>query len=272
MFPPLEPALLDEARDRLRSYGYAVIPDAFDPAEITAEVVWAITTGCKAGFHLETAGLTVSASYVPMTTAETSASLSLLLSGAPIARKLLGRAVVPFRAKGTVYSHQTSWHRDTELDVSAVSILAYLDPLNANTGALRVLPESHLTPRVPASKERSCREVLSTRPGDLIILDERTLHSSAGGKIRRQWRADYVAVPDTPEEETVLKAYAAGIFSPGWDGGYDVTRFPSFGCGLLNALGAKETVVLRQSGALTAAEAEENYIRAVRGESSATSN
>lgn len=265
MLPSLKPDLPHHARDRLRSHGYAIVPAAFEPGEITAEVDWAIATGCKAGFHLESDRLTVSALYVPMTTAETCASLSLLLSGAAVAHQLLGRAVVPFRAKGTVYSHETSWHRDTELDISAVSILAYLDPLDAETGALRVVPGSHRRPSTAPPDVASCGEVLSTRPGDLIILDERTRHSSAGGKIRRQWRADYVAIPENPEEETCLEAYAAATFSPGWDGGYDVTRFPSFGRALLEALAPGAIAVLQRSGALTAAQEEEDYIRAARG-------
>ncbi len=264
MLLPLNPDALREARNHFISRGYAVIPAALDPAQITAEVDWAISEGCKTGFRLESESLTVTASYVPMTTAETPASLSLLLGGASLARQMLGRAVVPFRAKGTVYSHETSWHRDTDLDISAVSLLAYLDPLGAETGALRVMPGSHRAPVGSPVDEEPQVEILSTRPGDLIVLNERTRHASAGGRSRRQWRADYLAIPETPQEKEVMKAYTAAIFSPGWDGGYDVSRFPSFGRGLLQLLDARSVVTLEQSGALAAAKEEEDFVRAAR--------
>ena len=265
MLLPSDSNALHEAQNRLNRQGYVLIRAAFDPVEITAEVDWAIAKGCGPGFRLESKRLTVTASYVPMTTAETRASLSLLLSGALLARQMLGRAVVPFRAKGAVYSHETSWHRDTDLDIAAVSLLAYLDPLDAETGALRVLPGSHRESEAgPRIEDGLQAEVLSTQPGDLIVLNERTRHSSAGGATRRQWRADYVAIPGTPQEEEILKAYAAATFSPGWDGGYDVSRFPSFGRGLLEALDLRSLAVLKRCGALAAAEEEEDFVRAAR--------
>ncbi|ATY32171.1 phytanoyl-CoA dioxygenase family protein [Sphingomonas psychrotolerans] len=266
MLLPLDPNALHEAQTRLDRLGYALVRAAFDPVAITAEVDWAIEKGCGSGFRLESERLTVTASYVPMTTAETRASLALLLSGAPLAGQMLGRPVIPFRAKGTVYSQETSWHRDTYLDISAVSLLAYLDPLDAETGALRVLPGSHRESEAgPPIDDRSQAEILSTLPGDLIVLNERTRHASAGGAIRRQWRADYVAIPETPQEEEIVKAYAAATFSPGWDGGYDVSRFPSFGRGLQEALDPRSLAVLERCGALAAAEEEEDFVRATRG-------
>lgn len=264
MLLPLNPDTVREARDHFLSRGYAIIPAALDPAGITAEVDWVISEGCKAGFRLESESLTVTASYVPMTIAETPASLSLLLDGASLARQMLGRPVVPFRAKGTVYSQETSWHRDTDLDIPAVSLLAYLDPLDAETGALRVMPGSHHEPVKPPADGEPHAEILSTRPGDLIVLNERTRHASAGGRSRRQWRADYLAIPESPEEEKVAKAYTAATFSPGWDGGYDVSRFPSYGRGLLQLLDARSVAVLEQAGALAAAKEEEDFVRAVR--------
>jgi hypothetical protein len=201
-----------------------------------------------------------------MTTDETPASLELLSSGARLASQLLGRPVIPFRAKGTMYESVTSWHRDTDLIVPAVSLLAYLDPLNGDTGALRVRAGSHRVIDSGDSAERDfTEEILCTRPGDIIVLNERTEHSSAGGKLRRQWRVDYVAIPETNEEEAVLKAYTAANFSVGWDGGYDVDRFPTYGDALLSILRKNGSLaVLERSGALAAAKNEENFVRSSR--------
>lgn len=257
--------VLAEARDHLAVKGFAVVPAAFDPAQIAAEVDWAIATGCAAGFQVATPDLTVTASYVPMTTAETPVSLRLLLKGAVIAEQLLQRSAAPFRAKGTVYSQNTSWHQDSDLDISAVSILAYLDVLDADTGALRVVPGSHrwATDILPLGWELQA-QALTTRPGDLIIMNERTRHAAYGGNTRRQWRADYVAIPHTSSEEAVLRSYVASNFCPGWDGGYNVDRFPTYGLRLLELLDPTALATLERSGALAAAQSEEDHVRASR--------
>ena len=66
--------------------------------------------------------------------------------------------------------------------------------------------------------------VLPTVPGDGIVFHERLLHASAGGTRRRQRRVDFVT--DRPESESLLKAYFAAQYTPGWDGGYDPFAFP----------------------------------------------
>ena len=40
---------------------------------------------------------------------------------------------------------------------------------------------------------------------------------------------DFAADPCTSAEDDQIRAYFAGIFQPGWDGGYDVDRYPSYG-------------------------------------------
>ena len=265
MLFPADPALLDRAREQLRAHGYALLSAAFDPRALTAEVDLAIADGCQVAFRFEGAGVAVSGRYVPMTCERTPVSLSLLVGGAAAAARVLGRAVVPFRAKGTVYDRRTDWHVDTDLAVPGVSVLAYLDPLDAHTGALRVVPGSHLAGWIPRGPDPDPDAVaLPTRPGDLILLDEHTRHGSEGGSSRRQWRADYVALPETPAEDAVLRAYVGATFSPGWDGGYDVDHYPSFGRPLLQALDPAARAMLEQSGALAAAAREEAYVRAKR--------
>lgn len=49
----LPPTQLHATRDSLRSIGYSLVRNLFDPAGITAEVDWAIAAGCRAGFRLE---------------------------------------------------------------------------------------------------------------------------------------------------------------------------------------------------------------------------
>jgi len=238
---------------------------ALDVRDLSAEVDRAITHGCRAEFRVEGTGVAVSGRYLPMTSALTPVSVSLLVSGASAAAHVLGRPVVPFRAKGTVYDRRTDWHADTDLALPSVSVLLYLDPLDAHTGALRVVPESHLPEWTGRSADLDARAVvLATRPADVILLNERTQHASEGGSTRRQWRADYVALPETPAELELLRAYVAATFSPGWDGGYDVDHYPSFGSAMLEALEPRARETLERCGAIAAAEREEAFVRAKR--------
>src|SRR5262249_35930230 len=61
----------------------------------------------------------------------------------PVATTLLGGPVLPTRAKGVLYGGDTPWHADSAFAVASVGFAAYLEPLRAETGALRVLPGSH---------------------------------------------------------------------------------------------------------------------------------
>jgi hypothetical protein len=59
------------------------------------------------------------------------------------ARRLVGAAVVPFYAEGILYFGEAGFHDDAGPGVTAVKCVAYLEPLTAATGALRLLPGSH---------------------------------------------------------------------------------------------------------------------------------
>jgi hypothetical protein len=173
-----------------------------------------------------------------MMTSKTPVSLSLLDRVESVAAPLLGGSVLPTRAKGTRYSGNSPWHTDSASPLTSIGCLAYLEPLGAEDGALRVLPGSHHqdfrdalrhlgvdgapAPALPA-------HAVVTEPGDLILLDEHLFHASFGGGTRRQWRVDFVSAPASAEAEELTKAYFAGIYVPDWDGGYDVDRYPSYG-------------------------------------------
>ncbi|PYP86855.1 MAG: hypothetical protein DMF61_11655 [Blastocatellia bacterium AA13] len=81
--------------------------------------------------------------YVPMMTAETPMSLSLLDRAEVVAKMILDCAVLATRAKAVRYSGDTSWHTDSVIPISSVGFAAYLEPLGTDNGALRVLPGSH---------------------------------------------------------------------------------------------------------------------------------
>ena len=233
---------LDLDVDAFRTFGFVVLPQAIDPAPLADEVDRALADGARAGFR-SSAGGGISGRYVPMMCDRTPVSLGWLDRFAGPAAELLGRAVLPVRAKGTEYSAGTGWHRDSDRDWPSVGFAAYLQPLDAATGALRVLPGSHRSGfgasvaghldrhrAVPADEEVAGLPAfpLETAPGDVIVFDEHLFHASAGGRDRRQWRVDFTADP-VGAEETTARAYFSAVFPPRWEGAYDVDRYPSYG-------------------------------------------
>ena len=126
--------------------------------------------------------------------------------------------MLPFYAEGILYFDQAGFHDDAGPGVKAVKFVAYLEPLTAATGALRLLPGSHHPefsaivaawdrphPAMDAEELRRQVEglplyVAETRPGDVIAFDWHVRHTSIRGRDRRQWTISYVRDPVTAEE------------------------------------------------------------------------
>jgi hypothetical protein len=227
--------------DRLHfeTFGFVVLRGAFDPGALAREVDASMRELALATSAAEVgaARQTIRFSYVPMMTAKTPASLALLAQLEAVAADLLGGPVLPTRAKGVRYSGDTPWHADSDAEVASLGCAAYLEPLEAESGALRVLPGSHrpgfgdairAAGAVGLAADALPSHVVSTEPGDVIAFDEHLFHASAGGAVRRQWRVDYVREPEDGESRARVKAYFARIFPPDWDGGYDVDQYPSY--------------------------------------------
>jgi hypothetical protein len=210
--------------------------------------------------------------YVPMMSAETPHSLALLDEFQALAATLLGGSVLPVRAKGVRYFRSTPWHADSAHEVASVGFAAYLEPLHADNGALRVVPGSHHREsgeimRAYLASLGSAATVASlpgfpiaTAPGDVIAFDEHLLHASTGGTTRCQWRVDYVRDPNSAHEDKAVHRYFADIFPPDWDGGYDVDRFPSYGAHWRES-GRQAVERLRALGVYALADAQESFAR-----------
>jgi hypothetical protein len=225
----------DLAIAEFRATGVVVLRKWFDPSALSDEIDRALVDGFRSGSKTNVGSVGTEFQYLPMMCDRTPVSLSMLDALAEPAAQLLGRDVIPGRAKGIRYLAGTRWHRDSDLDVGSVAFASYLEPLNADDGALRVLRGSHQ----PKSTEfpthttmvasGAAGEAIATTPGDIIVFDEHLWHSSIGGHNRRQWRVDFIADPVNADEEATVRAYFGDIFQPEWDGGYDVDRYPSYG-------------------------------------------
>jgi hypothetical protein len=246
---------------QFRSQGFVVLRGAFDPAPLTAEVGGALADGfAERGPVNVSAEATIAFRYLPMMSERTPRSLDLLDAFAVPAERLLGAAVLPVRAKAVEYHGASSWHRDTELGVATVGFVCYLEPLTAAGGALRVVPGSHREPVEVAGPGVA----VETAPGDVIVLDEHLVHASQGGSVRRQWRVDYIAGPTTADEQSRVLEYFAAMYEPGWDGGYDLDAFPTYGEHWRSRCAPDVDAALAAVGAYAAAAAEEDAARAAR--------
>ncbi|MEO8695124.1 MAG: phytanoyl-CoA dioxygenase family protein [Acidimicrobiales bacterium] len=216
-------------------FGFAVLRRAFDPEPLSQELDRSFREGSRTPFDVSVGGGQISGRYLPMMCERTPVSLALLDQFADDAVQLLGTPVLPVRAKGVLYHANTNWHTDSEYHVESVGFVCYLESLRAHNGALRVLPASHRGDFGTSVHARSDTLAtlpglaIETEPGDVIAFDEHLCHSSRGGTNRRQWRVDFVADPTDATEEAAVRDYFERLYVPGWDGGYDVDLYPTYG-------------------------------------------
>lgn len=249
-----------------RTFGFLLIRGAFDPRPLAEELDRVMRDGLVPPLNISD-GSWQRFRYAPMMTANTPVSLSLLDRLEPVAAELLGGPVLPTRAKGVLYSGDTPWHTDSDVPVESVGIAAYLEPLKANSGALRVLPGSHrpefaraLAPMAGATAEMLPGHIVETEPGDLILFDEHLFHASCGGGLRRQWRLDFLLDPAGAGAERHTRDYFGQLYPADWDGGYDVDRYPSYGPEWRRS-GRESAQRLGELGVYTLADAQESYTR-----------
>jgi hypothetical protein len=123
---------------------------------------------------------------------------------------LLGEDYCYLGSDGNFYVGDTGWHSDTDWSGRMrgkpprvfYKMALYLDPLTRETGALRVIPGSHLygDRYAEALQERVGRSseqfgipgdaipavALETEPGDVVLFNQNTKHSAWGGSKRRR--------------------------------------------------------------------------------------
>lgn len=248
-------------------FGYALLPRFADVEALSAEFDACMSDAFASPSHMNAGAAGNRFRYVPTMCERTPHSLALLRLLAPVASAILQAPVLPSRAKATTYRGSTKWHRDSDSSLKSVGLILYLEPVDAQSGALRVLPGSHWTDygsvvqAFTSNAEAMPGVAIPTVPGDVIALNEHLFHASSGGDERRQWRVDFVA--DQPGADEALRNYFARQYTPGWDGGYDVDRYPSYG-EYWRTLDAGWSQRLDELGAYQAAAEEEAHVRAVR--------
>ena len=141
------------------------------------------------------------------------------------AAEQMGEGVLGQSADANRYVTNSSWHYDAgSYEGTGVKFAMYLQPVRADTGALRVIPGSHKRPwfdeldERPPLKHAWARQdharaeandviesipgyVCESDPGDVVAFDLRIYHASVGGSTDRQMcTLVYRNYPGTPQE------------------------------------------------------------------------
>ena len=205
----------DAQVDWFRSFGYLVLRGFFEPAlveELRDELVRTMLGVHGDCYHQRPAMSGMSGHYTCLLGPWAPRTVELVdgrrLVG--LAERLVGGGVLPSPCdtQGILYFDHAGWHNDTGIPIRGVKFVAYLEPLEADSGALRVLPASHRIAGVEAALSHLYSlelqvpdvpgQVLSTEPGDVIAFDPLLYHASWGGRDRHQWSTMYLRDAITP--------------------------------------------------------------------------
>jgi hypothetical protein len=154
----------------------------------------------------------ISGDYLPLAVSRAPLSLALIaddprtfLSSA----ELLGRPTVPSVGIATCFTGDSTWHTRQGPAIGGVTFWADLEPRTEQTGALRLIPGSHL----PEFERQICEYraaepamsgfehwdwphvVVETEPGDVVAFHAHLMNCAQGGAPRLSWTIDYLPWP-----------------------------------------------------------------------------
>ena len=212
--------ITDHQRRFFETFGYLTFPGA-----LRAEVGW-ITDEFEAVFAARSVGHdgTERSTVVPFI--DQTERLAALLDHRvllAIVGGLLGEDFNYVGGDGNYYTGDTAWHSDgLHPGGGYLKIALYLDPVGPDTGALRVIPGSHL-PGLFAWEGRRAADsatlwgipqgavpcaALSSEPGDVVVFDHNILHASVGGgSARRMFTLNLARRARTDDEIRELRRY-----------------------------------------------------------------
>jgi hypothetical protein len=241
--------LTDQQVDHYQTYGFLVLPhylDEQETGELAAELDRALRDGY--GDHFDDRDNWWGHSLPMMSRQRTPTSLALVEDDRFLtaARRLLDAPVLPTHAEGNLLFGEAGFHTDCGTGTPGVKFVAYLEPLTASNGALRLMPGSHhpdFGAAIDAWEARNRAKdadqlwhqitglpcsVAETQPGDVIAFNWHTRHASIGGKDRRQWTISYAKDPATAAEEAErLRDFFCSVVPDG-DEPYDHHAYPCY--------------------------------------------
>ena len=140
-----------------------------------------------------------------------------------IFRSLLGERYLYRASEGNIFTGDTYWHSDlygANFKYRHVKILLYLDPLDADSGAFRAIPGSHLfgdkfsnlleryvwkhDENYGLNKDQVPCVTIPTQPGDALIFDYRLKHATSHTKNNRHMFSICASERFTEEDLPIL--------------------------------------------------------------------
>ena len=140
---------------------------------------------------------------------------------------LIGKKFNYLGGDGNFYTGDTDWHSDGFHSIGHyLKVALYLDPVDSDSGCLRVIPGSHridLYDRWDARKARDSQALwgieqrmvpsvaLSSQPGDVVAFNHNLMHAAFGGSSRRRmFTINSCAHCETEAEIQELKKFISG--------------------------------------------------------------
>ncbi|MCX6047424.1 MAG: phytanoyl-CoA dioxygenase family protein [Chloroflexi bacterium] len=221
--------LTDAQLNFFKTFGYLSFPgmmaDRLAEIDQEFEALWAANGGGHAGKQHDGTARSCIAGFI-----DHSEKLSTLLDDpriTGIATSLLGENFNYMGSDGNYYVGDTGWHSDGwHKEILHIKIAFYLDPLTRDTGALRVIPGSHLIgDRYADGLQAQIRQspalwnmkgselpaiALETKPGDLVCFNHNTKHAAFGGSARRRMFTMNLCQRYPEEKLEDLRKYIAG--------------------------------------------------------------
>ncbi len=137
---------------------------------------------------------------------------------AGVAEQMYGPDVMGTTTDANRYVGNTNWHPDTfHIGQYGVKFAVYMQPVRADSGALRVIPGSHQNPLHDKLRklkdegqmdqiEQVPAHVCDSDPGDVVAFDRRTWYASCGGSTDRHMATfNFYRSPKTAEETAVTR-------------------------------------------------------------------
>lgn len=223
--------LSDAQFNHFRTFGYLAFPGLFAPEEITWITEEFETAIQKVGGEKHNG----SARTMFLGPIDRTEKLCTILDD-PRMLGILGGILGPdfnyCSGDGNYYTGDTRWHPDGAWgQIFAIKAAFYLDPVTRDTGCLRVIPGSqdpnHLVRREKIDPNKAMElfgveprdfpgaVALETNPGDLVLFNHDTYHSSWGGGTRRRMFTMNCTRHGHTEEDVALVRKYVSVHTPG---------------------------------------------------------
>lgn len=232
-----------------RTFGYVVLPGLLSQSEaqtLRTEVTDALTEAFGVlGTEPDDLG-GISGDYLPLSVDRAPFSQSLIADDRRTLQhsaELLGRPTVPSVGLATCFTGDSTWHTRLGPSVPGVTFWVDLEPRTAVTGALRLIPGSHL----PEFERQLCEYravepassgfeawdwphvVIETEPGDVVALHGHLMNRAAGGLPRLTWTIDYLPWPGLADKEQLKLVRDLTLDDVEYDHeDYDRDRWPAW--------------------------------------------